>query len=391
MTKIFYIFIYLIYGFILFADNFSFNYKLDDKYNVTVKANVKIYLNNKYIGLNCKEIKVVMSIKDVLEKKYSINGSVYKLEKTLRNMTPVGYQIDKIESSDFNLFSNGNTESTNTSFPLFHNVPLFPDKKVETGDAFENDGKASVDIYTIDENKILPIIVYTKYMGKSDLYGIKYDLFEINYGYKNTNDTDISKAAGLHKIRFYFDGQNGVPVYMDDHFTEEFLLSDNKIIKKSGFYLFFYKPIIKMNKEEIIRDLTEDLIVKNNNLYKDLDFKKNEEGISITINNLKFKPDSTELIENEQSKIELLADMLKKIKNRSFVIVGHTALSGTKEEQYNLSLERAKTIKNILIEKGIEQQRLLYIGKGADEPIAPNDTDENRQKNRRVEIIVLED
>ena len=72
------------------------------------------------------------------------------------------------------------------------------------------------------------------------------------------------------------------------------------------------------------------------------------------------------------------------------MIVGHTALSGSRGTVIVVRGE-AKTIKDLLIDKGIEQQRLMYIGKGADNPIAPNDTEENRQKNRRVEIIVLED
>ncbi|HPO50508.1 MAG TPA: OmpA family protein, partial [Spirochaetota bacterium] len=256
---------------------------------------------------------------------------------------------------------------------------------------FENEGKILADIGDTFENKILPTIVYAKYCGKSDLYGIKYDLFEINCGYKTFYDKDVSKAAGLHKIRLYFDKEAGSPVFMDDHFTEEFLLSDGKKIKKSGFYLFFYKPIIKMDKDKIISDMTGDLVVENNEFYKDLDFRKKEEGISITINNLRFKPDSTELIQEEKSKIDIMANLLKKIKNRSFLIVGHTALSGTTEERYNLSLERAKTVKDLLIERGIESQRLLYVGKGAEEPLFPNDSEENKQKNRRVEIIVLED
>ena len=73
------------------------------------------------------------------------------------------------------------------------------------------------------------------------------------------------------------------------------------------------------------------------------------------------------------------------------MITGYTALFGTKEEQLNLSVERAKTIAENFIKNGIPQGRIFFTGKGADEPVAPNDNEENMRKNRRVEIIIQED
>lgn len=382
----------LLLSLLLYGKTFSFNYNVNDKYNVTIKANVKIYINDKYIGLNSKEIKAVMHIKDIIDGNFLIEGNIYKLDKTMRDNNPIGYKIDAMSTSGFSLNSTGYSDSKNKVFPILQNIPNFPDRELNPGDTFENYGKALVSINNDLTEDILPIIVTTKYIGKSDFYGVMYDLFEINYGYVNQNtNNNISKSLGLHKIKFYFDSIKGLPVYMDDHFTEEFTLLDKSKIKKSGFYIYFYRPIIKMNKEDIIKDLTSDIVLKNNQLLNDLDFKKKEVGISITINNLKFKPDSVDLIENERDKIKAISDMLIKIKNRTFMVIGHTALSGTKEEQYKLSLDRAMAIKNLLIENGIEPQKILFTGKGADDPVAPNDTEENKQKNRRVEIVILED
>ncbi len=56
-----------------------------------------------------------------------------------------------------------------------------------------------------------------------------------------------------------------------------------------------------------------------------------------------------------------------------------------------LSVKRAKTIVDYLVSQGISPKRFMYEGKGGTEPVAPNDTEENMAKNRRVEIIVLED
>jgi outer membrane protein OmpA-like peptidoglycan-associated protein len=144
-----------------------------------------------------------------------------------------------------------------------------------------------------------------------------------------------------------------------------------------------------MNKEKIIRDLSDDLWIKRN--QNDTLIEKKDEGIKITLNNLNFKPDSVELLDTDQNRIEEIAAILKTIPDRTILITGHTADVDTKEAQMKLSLERAESIMNILIEKGVKPDRLLFTGKGSTEPVAPNDTEENRKRNRRVEILILED
>ena len=71
--------------------------------------------------------------------------------------------------------------------------------------------------------------------------------------------------------------------------------------------------------------------------------------------------------------------------------MGHTARIGTEESQFTLSVERAKTIVDYLTSQGMEAERFLYEGRGGTEPVAPNDIEKNMAKNRRVEIIILED
>jgi outer membrane protein OmpA-like peptidoglycan-associated protein len=53
-------------------------------------------------------------------------------------------------------------------------------------------------------------------------------------------------------------------------------------------------------------------------------------------------------------------------------------------------MERAKTVYRFLIDHGIDANRLFYKGYGKEKPIVPNDTEENRAKNRRTEIFIIE-
>lgn len=69
-------------------------------------------------------------------------------------------------------------------------------------------------------------------------------------------------------------------------------------------------------------------------------------------------------------------------------ITGHTDDSGVAAANKNLSEARARTVATYMIERGIPAERIVAVGKGASQPLAPNDSAANRQRNRRIEISV---
>ena len=90
-----------------------------------------------------------------------------------------------------------------------------------------------------------------------------------------------------------------------------------------------------------------------------------------------------------QSKAEL--DKLYDIMNRSEIVVefgGHTDNVGSDETNQNLSQERVNSVKAYLVDKGINGARIAAVGYGESQPVATNETDEGRQKNRRVELKI---
>jgi OOP family OmpA-OmpF porin len=123
----------------------------------------------------------------------------------------------------------------------------------------------------------------------------------------------------------------------------------------------------------------------------DVTVEERDQGVALTLNNIHFVADKETILASEKPRLDSLAETLKKIEGRTFLVVGHTAKSGTEAEQRELSIKRAKAIVDYLASKGIDAKRFLYEGRGATEPIAPNDTEQNMAKNRRVEIIILED
>jgi outer membrane protein OmpA-like peptidoglycan-associated protein len=69
-------------------------------------------------------------------------------------------------------------------------------------------------------------------------------------------------------------------------------------------------------------------------------------------------------------------------------VTGHTDYIGSAEYNYNLGLQRAERVKQLLIKKGIAPERIVVLSKGEEEPIAGNGSAGGRAKNRRVEINI---
>jgi outer membrane protein OmpA-like peptidoglycan-associated protein len=75
--------------------------------------------------------------------------------------------------------------------------------------------------------------------------------------------------------------------------------------------------------------------------------------------------------------------------NAKISIEGHTDNIGSSEMNYSLSTQRAQYVQAYLISKGLDPARITATGKGTEEPIGSNDTEEGRAKNRRVTITVV--
>ena len=80
---------------------------------------------------------------------------------------------------------------------------------------------------------------------------------------------------------------------------------------------------------------------------------------------------------------------LNKFKDVSIEIGGHTDNVGNPKSNLSLSASRAESVNKYLIDAGISSSRLQNIGYGDKMPIASNDTEEGRQKNRRTELNII--
>ena len=116
-------------------------------------------------------------------------------------------------------------------------------------------------------------------------------------------------------------------------------------------------------------------LIENNNLAK-----------GIVLNNINFKSGSSDLIKSSFSGLDKIVSVLLANPSYQIEITGHTDNQGKDADNLKLSQDRAKTVAAYLIEKGIDKLRIRSSGKGSQQPIGDNKTEEGRLKNRRVEF-----
>lgn len=124
---------------------------------------------------------------------------------------------------------------------------------------------------------------------------------------------------------------------------------------------------------------------------KELNAKKTERGLVITLGDVLFDTNKSDLKTGANRSLKKLADFLKKYPDRQAEIEGYTDSTGNPEHNKDLSERRANAVRASLLRMGIGPDRLTTRGFGPESPVASNDTSAGRQMNRRVEIIVSDE
>ncbi|MBQ0052321.1 MAG: OmpA family protein [Treponema sp.] len=113
-------------------------------------------------------------------------------------------------------------------------------------------------------------------------------------------------------------------------------------------------------------------------------------GLRLSIRDIKFLPDSDQVLASESARLDEIAQALKLAPENQFLIEGHTASVGKPAGEQKLSVERAQAIARELSKRGIPAEKFICKGWGGNKSVADNSTDSGRAQNRRVEITILE-
>jgi outer membrane protein OmpA-like peptidoglycan-associated protein len=113
-------------------------------------------------------------------------------------------------------------------------------------------------------------------------------------------------------------------------------------------------------------------------------------GVVVSLSGILFDVGKATLMPASQLSVAKLAGILMVFPNMNLSIEGYTDSTGTNELNMRLSADRARSVYEFLMGQGISNSRMRYQGFGPDNPVAPNDTETNRAKNRRVEVVLTQ-
>lgn len=139
--------------------------------------------------------------------------------------------------------------------------------------------------------------------------------------------------------------------------------------------------------------LNENITIEASSTYTeinvDLMLVPIETGQKLELKNVFFYQSTDKLIESSYPELDRIVDVLNLNPSVKIELDGHTDNQGDPALNVTLSNKRVTTVKAYLVSKGIDSKRISTKAFGGSKPLAPNDTEENRKKNRRVEIIIV--
>jgi OmpA-OmpF porin, OOP family len=153
---------------------------------------------------------------------------------------------------------------------------------------------------------------------------------------------------------------------------------------------------IRANAEHffaVSENLNLDSLVKAGykEIHKDLYLAPIEIGQVVRLNNVFFDFDKWDLRPESYVELDRVVKLLKENPAIEIEMSAHTDSRGSDDYNFKLSDERARSVREYILSKGIDPKRIISQGYGETRPVVPNDTDENRQLNRRVEFKILKD
>jgi len=163
-----------------------------------------------------------------------------------------------------------------------------------------------------------------------------------------------------------------------------------------------FKIVLPYNKNYSIRATADKFFAVSENLnldslvkagykviHKDLYLVPIEIGQIVRLNNVFFDFDKWDLRPESFVELDRVVTLLKENPNIVIEMSAHTDSYGSDDYNYKLSDNRAKSVREYIVSKGIPEARITSQGYGETKPVATNETDEGRQLNRRVEFKIL--
>ena len=112
------------------------------------------------------------------------------------------------------------------------------------------------------------------------------------------------------------------------------------------------------------------------------------EEVMLSIDRLQFAFDSAQLNADARRALDAALSVIRSHASVKLDVVGHTDATGPDDYNLRLSQRRAQAAVDYLVGRGIDREQLRAVGRGESDPIASNDSEDGRERNRRVDLVV---
>jgi outer membrane protein OmpA-like peptidoglycan-associated protein len=377
------------------AETFVYKHETGNKYRILSVVNEDVYIDRRFSHrariLNRVSVEVTDSQGDSALHSATFTSSEQVLE---------GGDSFQWSEEYFSIFSRDKlgyiTIDPKYYMPVVRNVPVFPDRDLQEGESWTAEGYEMHDfrkIFGIEEPYRIPFEASYVFLGTREWKGKSYPVFSVSYRIFYEPPAVRGRIwprriMGASDQLVYWDLEIGQAAAYDESFRMVFELSNGMTVEYRGRAEaeMFESEIMK--KEEAAQSIADEIARLG---IDDTSVRIVDEGITISLENIQFQPDSAILLESEKGKLDKIGEILEKFADRDILVGGHTALAGTAAGRMKLSQDRAGAVANYLISRGIrDSSHVVVRGYGAERPVADNRTAEGMRKNRRVEITLLE-
>ena len=377
-------------------ERFAFHYTKGDKFRILSETDENVYIN-KRLSHSAKILnRIAFGVEDAApDSSWGLLSGTF--ETSEQSTGSRAYVISEQYDSRFRRDQFGHYTIDDTYYmPVVRDVPVFPDRDLSPGDTWTAPGEERHDLrryFGIPDPYAIPFVAHYTYVGPVKLDGKDLRLITVNYeiftrpgpprAYTSIFPAEI---AGFSNQKIYWDPAMGQSVAYEESFDLLFNWSDGTRIEYRG------TAHAKMLEATLMdRDKLQAEVQKSVEGLSNVSVRKNEAGVTISIENIQFAPDSAVLLPAELDKLAKIAEILKRYPDRDILVAGHTAKAGYAEGRQKLSQERARAVADRLIALGVRTpEHISAIGYGDTQPIADDSTEAGRERNRRVEITILE-
>lgn len=390
-------------GGILFAQSylFEFKYKEGDSYRILSTVQEDVFFNNSFHHHAEIINRVSVRVDGLDENGNGIHKAIFMTSENSTGAHGGIFSYGEDYESVFTRDASGKYDISDKYFmPVVRDVPIFPKEKIEVGHKWTAQGHEAHDLrrtFDIKTPYKIPFNAEYEFLGTVQDGEKTFYKFDVQYEMEYSVDLskyDFSKGdvpaatQGYSHQTIYWDIDKGCIDHYREDFRIDILTSSNNVLRFEGTAHAEVTDFTRTADEKNVAAVMEKISDMG---IDDVSVSAGEKGLTLSIENIQFRPDSDILMPSERAKLDKIAQILNAYPDNDLLVTGHTALRGTKESRQQLSEERAQAVADYLIRKNVRDKYHVFThGMGGDAPIADNRTEAGRARNRRVEITIMD-